>query len=148
MWRIADGQLLLSAEGGYKAISPDWQFLLATDYGNKNTRVWRIFDTLKIANYYYHKFTDQLFVQDIDFFKKARNQNNDSSDTDGIAWLDLMIKLAEYNLSFDVDITEDSPTAEMSEFDIEIEGHAISDFDIEIESHEIHDLDFDIEIEG
>ena len=127
MWRIIGGQfqLLCSAQGGYKEISPDWQFLLTSTYDDSQEttiKVWRILDILKIVNHYCYKFTDQLFAQDIDLFKQIRNQTNNHIGTNETLWLDLMIKLAEYNLSFDVDITEDSPTPEMSDFDIEIES--------------------------
>ena len=80
------------------------------------------------------KFTDQLTIQDMIYLRNRRknklsnyidlvsNYMYPMAATEQESWLDLMIKLAEYNLSFDVDITEDSPTLEMSDFDIEIEG--------------------------
>ena len=111
VWRIANGKLLCSAEGEYNGISLDGQFLVTYDYKDKNTKVWRI-DLVNIQSYFLHKFTDQLTIQDINLLQDLRknpvsNYVYPMVTDEQKPWLDLIIKLAEYRLSFDVDITED-----------------------------------------
>jgi hypothetical protein len=70
--------------------------------------------------------TDQFTTNDIEFLKEIKNYRGDyvypKITNEEKPWLDLMIALAEYNLSFDVDISEEASALEMGEFDIEIDG--------------------------
>jgi hypothetical protein len=126
IWRISDGRLIYSINGFFRQVSYDWDFISTSqDNNNYNISISKVPDE-SILDFYLHKSLDQISIEILNIFKNMKQQNNKyvypKINELERAWIDLIITLAEYNLSFDLDIAEELPVLEASEFDIDIDG--------------------------
>ena len=120
VWQIADEKCFFSVYGKYREISPDGHFLVTSD--DKETKVWSI-DVVTLEKFI-NKNTQQFTIQDFNTLKQLDTPDNYvySGFSKEKLWIKLIIELAKFKLSFEVEIEENqSLLSGASEFDIEIE---------------------------
>ncbi|MBE9202494.1 hypothetical protein IQ218_02180 [Synechocystis salina LEGE 06099] len=119
--RVINNHLLFSVKGNYIGVSSDWKFIITHE--ENTTKIWKI--NIPIIDLGLSRLTGQLTEKDIKFLRDLKKpisnyvypKTNDLQEP----WMQLIIKLAEYNLSFDVNITEEISIIEMDKFDIQID---------------------------